>query len=172
MNKQLVVKPEKCLGCGLCEKVCSFFKVGKFSPAHSGVTVMIYDEETFAVPLMCQQCDEAPCIKICPVNALARDEKGIVTYSDSKCIVCRLCADACPMGNVSYSVDTKKMTKCDRCENDPKCAVFCPTDAISFTSEDISLDRKKTVAETIKAVYSSDWKNEYMKLCGDNSSKG
>ena len=153
MNKQLVVKPEKCTGCRTCELICSFEKTGAFNPALSAVTVIAYDEAALAVPMMCQQCDEAPCVKICPVGALYRGDDGIVTWYENKCIVCRLCADACPMGNMSYSPATRKMSKCTRCEGDPKCAAFCPSGALNFTSDDANLGRKRTVAETIKAVY-------------------
>ena len=126
MSKQLVVYPKKCIGCGTCEQICSFVKAGTLEPKYNAITVIVYEEDEFAVPLMCQQCDEAPCAKICPVAALYRSDDGVVTYDDEKCIVCRLCADACPMGNVRYSTLAQKMSKCDRCGGDPKCVSYCP----------------------------------------------
>ena len=153
MNKQLVVKPEKCTGCRTCELVCSFEKTGAFHPALSAVTVVAFDEAALAVPVMCQQCDEAPCVKICPVGALYRGDDGVVKCFENKRIVCRLCADACPMGNMSYLPLSRKMSKCNRCDGDPKCAAFCPSGALSFTSDDAGQSRKRTVAEGIKAVY-------------------
>jgi len=153
MYKQLVVKPEKCTGCRTCELVCSFGKVGAFAPAQSAVTVFLYDDAALSVPVMCQQCDEAPCVKICPVGALERGNDGVVAYNEGKCIVCRLCADACPMGNMLYSSVNRKMSKCDYCDGEPKCAEFCPSGALLFTEEDAGVDRKRAVAENIKAVY-------------------
>jgi Fe-S-cluster-containing hydrogenase component 2 len=153
MNRQLVVKPEKCTGCRTCEIICSYEKTGAFNPELSAVTVIAYDEAALSVPVMCQQCDEAPCVKICPVGALYKDDGGVVAWAENKCIVCRLCADACPMGNMIYSPLTRKMSKCTRCDGDPKCAAFCPSGALSFVPDDAGRSRKRTVAETIKAVY-------------------
>jgi len=166
MSKQLVVNPKKCLGCGTCEQVCSFVKTGTLDPVHSAITVIIYDEDEFAVPLMCQQCDEAPCVKICPVGALYRSSDGIVACDEEKCIVCRLCADACPMGNMSYSSFARKMSKCNLCEGDPKCVSFCPTYAIDYSADDNTLERKRSIAEMIKSVYQKDIIDEFC----DNSS--
>jgi len=169
MSKQLVVDSKKCLGCGTCEQVCSLVKTGTLDPAHSAITVIVYEEEGFAVPLMCQQCDEASCVKICPVGALNRDKDGVVSCDEGKCIVCRLCADACPMGNVSYSALTRKMSKCNRCEGDPKCVSFCPTYAISYSTEDTTLERKRTIAEMIRQVYQTDISDEYARLINNSS---
>ncbi len=52
-------------------------------------------------PLMCLQCDEPPCVQVCPVGATYRDEEGIVGQIYARCIGCRYCTNACP-----YSVKT------------------------------------------------------------------
>lgn len=156
MSKQLVVNAKKCLGCGLCEQVCALVKTGTLDPEQSAITVIAYDKEEFAVPLICQQCDDAPCVKICSVGALSRSDSGVVTCDQEKCILCRLCADACPMGNMRYSPYLGKMTKCTHCEGDPKCVSFCPTYAINYTSHDTTLERKRTIADMIKSVYQTD----------------
>jgi len=156
MRKQLVVNAKKCLGCGICEQVCALVKTGTLNPEQSAVTVISYEQEEFAVPLVCQQCDEAPCTRICPVGALAHGEDGVVACDEKKCIVCRLCADACPMGNMRYSAPTGKMSKCTHCEGDPKCVSFCPAFAIDYTLDDATAERKRTIADMIKSVYQTD----------------
>jgi molybdopterin-containing oxidoreductase family iron-sulfur binding subunit len=52
-------------------------------------------------PLMCLQCDDPPCVKVCPVGATYRDQEGIVGQIYARCIGCRYCTNACP-----YSVKT------------------------------------------------------------------
>lgn len=164
MSRKLIVNPKKCLGCGTCEQVCALVKTGTLDPEHSAITVIVYDDDEFAVPLMCQQCDEAPCVSICPVKALYRGSDGVVICDEEKCIVCRLCADACPMGNISYSELAGKMNKCTRCEGDPKCVSFCPTYAITYSDDDATLERKRTIAEMIKNVYQADIEDEYTRM--------
>jgi Fe-S-cluster-containing hydrogenase component 2 len=157
--KQMTVVPEKCLGCGVCEQVCAFNKARDFDTAQSAVTVITYAKDDFSVPLMCQQCGDAPCAKICPVGALAAEENGVVAYDKDKCILCRLCAEACPFGNLSYSERLGRMNKCDRCEGRPVCVTFCPAEAIVYgESKEAYAERRLSVAETIRNVYALDWR--------------
>ena len=98
--KQLVVKPEKCIGCRTCELVCSFGHYEQFSPRLANITVLEYEAATLAVPVVCQQCEEASCMKVCPVRAITRDENGACVINYDKCIGCRMCMSACPYTGV------------------------------------------------------------------------
>lgn len=153
MSKQLVIKPEKCVGCRTCELVCSFGHTQQFNPTLSNVTVFDYEEEVVSVPVMCLQCDEAPCLKVCPVGAISRNEEGLVSVDNGKCIVCKMCTNACPLGNINYSPITRKVFKCDLCEGEPKCVTFCPWGAIQYIDPQEEVDRKKAIAETFKEAY-------------------
>ena len=153
MSKLLVVNPEKCVSCRTCELMCSFGHVNTFNPRLSAVTVMDYEAALTSVPVMCMQCDEACCLKVCPVGAISRDETGIVSTNPDKCIVCKMCVSACPLGNISYSPSAKKVYKCDLCEGDPKCAKYCPSGAILFVDPSEIPDRKKAVADKFKDVF-------------------
>ena len=64
--KQLIVRPEKCIGCRTCELVCSFGHYQQFSPRLANITVLEYEAATLAVPVVCQQCEDASCMKVCP----------------------------------------------------------------------------------------------------------
>lgn len=153
MSKQLMIKPEKCTGCRTCELMCSFGHTQKFNPRHSAVTVFAYDEAAVSIPVMCLQCDEAPCVKVCPVGAMTRDEKGVVGVNPNKCIVCKMCVSACPLGNISYSPVLAKVVKCDECFGEPKCAKFCPSGAINYVDAHAGPERKGMVAENFKEVF-------------------
>jgi len=99
------------------------------------------------------QCDEACCLKVCPVGAISRDEQGVVTMNPDKCIVCKMCVSVCPLGNISYSPSARKVFKCDLCGGDPKCVQYCSSGAIRFVDPTESPDRKKAVGEHFKDVF-------------------
>lgn len=150
--KQLVIKPEKCIGCRTCELVCSFGHYQQFNPKMANVTVLEYEKAAVAVPIVCLQCEEPSCMKVCPVHAISRREDGAVIMNYDKCIGCKMCMNACPLGNISYHPSVKKVFKCDLCGGDPKCSKYCPSGAIEFLETDALSDHKKQLAEHYKEI--------------------
>jgi Fe-S-cluster-containing dehydrogenase component len=53
-------------------------------------------KDKFYLPVQCQQCDEPPCVNVCPVQATWKEEDGIVVVDYNWCIGCRYCEAACP----------------------------------------------------------------------------
>lgn len=49
-----------------------------------------------SVPVMCQHCDDAPCVEVCPTGASFKRADGIVLVDRHICIGCRMCVEACP----------------------------------------------------------------------------
>ena len=56
------------------------------------------DMTRYALPTMCQQCEDAPCVHVCPTGASYRDEEGKVLIDREKCIGCKYCMMACQIG--------------------------------------------------------------------------
>ncbi len=141
----MTISPEKCINCGTCESVCS----------NSGVNVIFFEEAEIAVPVMCMQCEDAACMKICPMEAISRDENGAVLPDPKKCIACRMCISACPFGNISFNPTTKLIVKCNLCGGDPQCAKYCPKEVITYIDgTDANNLKKRVVASKFKELFS------------------
>ena len=133
MAKILMLDYEKCTGCRTCELVCSVKHEGAANPSKSRIKVVKWEWEGRYVPMSCQQCVDAPCLAVCPVKAISRDESlNRVQVNYDVCIGCRMCVAACPFGAMGFNTDVKKVFKCDFCEGDPQCARFCETKAVEY----------------------------------------
>jgi Fe-S-cluster-containing dehydrogenase component len=104
-----------CIGCRRCAKACheennhdrstnnSYIRVlrmeqGSLSLSHAEVQYdgPVPEPGHFYMPVQCHQCDSAPCVNVCPVEATFKDEDGIVVVDYDWCIGCRYCQAACP----------------------------------------------------------------------------
>jgi Fe-S-cluster-containing dehydrogenase component len=57
---------------------------------------MVPKEGHFTIPVQCQQCENPPCVKVCPTKATWQEPDGIVVVDYNWCIGCRYCMAACP----------------------------------------------------------------------------
>ena len=148
------ISPEKCTGCRLCELVCSVFHDGVSNPARSRIKMMKWETEGLYIPMSCQQCQDAPCMIVCPVKAISRDEKlSRVMVNHDKCIGCRSCVAVCPFGAMGFNVIDRKNFKCDLCDGDPQCVRFCEMKAVDYKDpSDVSILKKREAARRIRVA--------------------
>jgi Fe-S-cluster-containing hydrogenase component 2 len=105
---------------------------------------MKWEEDGIDIPFMCQQCEDPLCAQVCPMNAIEKDESGVIRTSYEKCIGCRMCVIVCPMGGATFDPVEKKVIWCDLCKGDPFCVKICPPGAISFVKPvTVGLARKR-----------------------------
>lgn len=135
MLKTLIVDPEKCTSCRLCELACSQQDSGAYRPSRAHIQVAIHADDAFFFPRVCIQCDDAPCIEACPTEALVRDaQTGAVLVVAENCTECGLCEPACPYGAIRCY--DGQAHKCDLCGGDPECVRFCAPGALRYEAAD------------------------------------
>ena len=158
MAKILFVDDEKCTGCRLCEMYCSLTKSKTCNPARSRIRVIKREEQAISVPVLCQHCHDAPCMMVCPVNAITRDESTLMVALDNDvCIGCHTCLVACPFGALSIDPVEGSVIKCDQCGGDPICAKVCSTGAIEYMEADrFGLMRRRQGLEKLASLKLTD----------------
>jgi Fe-S-cluster-containing hydrogenase component 2 len=94
----------------------------------------------------CRKCEDAPCIGVCPADALEKDKDGIIMRHTNLCVSCKSCVTICPFGTMMtdffihhrnrdlfYDLnDEKEMEKFIKAS---------PTGTVSLTDEDESPEK-------------------------------
>jgi len=128
MNRFISVNHRVCTGCQECEVVCSLYHFGECNPQRSAVRVTRTEHDGLAdaFPVVCQQCDDAPCIGACPSEAISQEErKGFVRIDRERCTACGACVDACPIDAIFMDDESNTAMKCDLCGGSPQCVALC-----------------------------------------------
>lgn len=119
----IVVDLNRCIGCYSCETACKQ-ENGVALGEHWNrlITVGPYGEfphiQQYWLPTMCQQCENAQCVEVCPVGASYRDpETNIVLINEEACIGCQACLSACPYGVRQLHEETGTVQKCTLCNH-------------------------------------------------------
>lgn len=161
----IAARAEACLGCRACELACA--------AAHGpgGATVgslggplaprlYLVRAGSVRLPVSCRHCEGAPCAAVCPTAAIVCDAFG-VQVEPARCIGCKACLAACPVGAMALAevldngrpvlrrtadastpegyVETPALlaSKCDLCRErpaGPACVGACPTGALELVA--------------------------------------
>jgi tetrathionate reductase subunit B len=156
----------KCIGCGRCVNACTIENDVPEEPHFTNTWIERYiidsdgevvvdspnagmegfpptENETgilksFFVPKLCNHCEEAPCVQVCPVGATFTTEDGVVLVDEDYCLGCRYCIQACPYGARYLHPEKHVAAKCTFCYHRlvdglvPACVEVCPTGARTF----------------------------------------
>lgn len=96
----MVIDTAKCAGCHACTVGC--IAENKLPPGVVYRPVLEEEIGTYPnvgrrfLPRPCMQCQDPPCVNVCPVNATYKNEQGVVVVNYKRCIGCRYCLVACP----------------------------------------------------------------------------
>jgi len=134
-SKTLVIHPEKCNGCRDCETACASRSAEKGFSGRSCIRVVNESpDDTFFLPMTCQQCEDPPCLAACPNEAIFRDDAfDRVMINHHKCVGCGMCVSACPFGAMRLDEERGKSYKCDLCGGDPECVRACREGALEYS---------------------------------------
>lgn len=137
--KYIACDYNKCVGCQICEYVCSYSHMGEFNTYRSRIRV-VRAEEILITAVACRTCEDAPCVVACTRDGLSQDPvTGIIHVDASKCDGCAWCIEACDFGAISINSGTKQAEICDQCEGiegGPQCVLWCPKDALELVNSD------------------------------------
>jgi TPP-dependent indolepyruvate ferredoxin oxidoreductase alpha subunit len=124
--------PNRCIGCNICEYVCSLEKENTFNPVKSRIRAVRLTALS-NVAFTCRTCRDAPCVAACPKDALTQSkETGVVTVDEAKCDGCGWCIAPCEYGAITLHPESRKAMLCDTCEGEPECIQWCPEGALSY----------------------------------------
>ncbi|UCF83840.1 MAG: 4Fe-4S binding protein [Desulfobacteraceae bacterium] len=130
----LMFNKKNCMGCHACEVACKQEHELGVGPR----LVRVIERTSDFIPIYCHHCAKPPCKDACPVEAISRNEKGIVLIDNDLCIGCRECIDACPFEAMQFEDNQEVAVKCDLCverladNKQPACMSVCPTGCIHF----------------------------------------
>lgn len=106
----MVIDLQRCVGCSACALACKAEHNTRDrgnGQSYNYADFLMMTEGTFpntkyfVMPVLCNHCTDAPCVKVCPVTpkAMFKTPEGITMHDPSLCIGCRMCQQACPYSN-------------------------------------------------------------------------
>lgn len=140
MKFGFVIDNRKCIGCHACTTACKSEHQVPVGVNRTWVKQVekgtFPDTRRLFSVMRCNHCTNAPCVTICPTNALDYREDGIVDFDKDRCIGCKSCMQACPYDALYIDPETHTAAKCNYCASridiglEPACVNVCPEHAI------------------------------------------
>ena len=130
---------QRCIGCGSCTFACAR-RAGNGGLSNTAIAVRSSGgiSKGFSV-IVCRACPDPPCAKVCPTNALIPRKGGGVILNPAKCIGCKNCQEACPIGAVFWNEETNKPVICVQCGY---CVEFCPHGVLRMEDSEVEAHAK------------------------------
>jgi protein NrfC len=163
----MVIRQGRCIDCERCLEACT--TTNNVPPYGFRTTILekivpdAVGRKREFIPVLCNQCNDAPCVRACPTRASYKDRKnGIVMIAYEKCIGCKACMLACPYNARYFNDERHSADKCDFCyesrlsngEELTACADICPAGVRNFG--DIS-DPDSDVYQMIHQIEQTVW---------------
>lgn len=164
--KTFIVDIDRCIGCHSCQLVCKdehcdndWMPYAAPQPDTGQFWMKVNEEErgqtpkvrVAYTPIMCQHCEDAPCMKAAKDGAVYRRDDGLVIIDPAKAKDQKAIMDACPYGVVYWNEALSIPQKCTGCAHllddgwtVPRCVDACAHDALIFGEEE---DLKDLLAE-------------------------
>ncbi|MBN1823276.1 MAG: 4Fe-4S binding protein [Endomicrobiales bacterium] len=130
--KKLFIDIEKCYQCKECTAECSYYYHPQKKQGYVRCLALAAQEH------VCRRCDDPPCVKGCPQEALEKRPDGMLDRHSMRCTSCKTCTIACPFGVIYPEIVEYKTTMCDYCTDraddtvPPVCTVTCPMGALKW----------------------------------------
>jgi len=115
-----IIDLRRCDGCGDCTRGCQ--DMHYLAPEQEWIRVYDMTDSSgaaFHLPVLCQMCEQAPCVQVCPVAATYHLGDGSVVVDQSVCIGCRMCMAACPYGVRTFNWKAGPPVPASEASNDP-----------------------------------------------------
>lgn len=135
----MVMRQDRCIDCERCMDACVMTNevpdYGYRTMILKKHTPNAIGQQTEFIPVLCNQCNNPPCVRACPTKATYKDKTtGIVMMEYKKCIGCKTCALACPYNARYFNEERHAIDKCNFCydtrlskgEKLTACAFACP----------------------------------------------
>ena len=163
MNRFVVAEPLWCTGCNTCLAACS--DVHKTQGLQQHPRLALAKTSTLTAPVVCHHCEEAPCLQVCPVNAISQRDDAI-QLNESLCIGYVFQAEGslkdgeenAPTQHALLRWEPGVQTvavKCDLCDflpEGPACVRACPNQALRLITGD-SLQRQMKEKQRLAASW-------------------
>lgn len=183
----MLIDIKRCSICYSCQVACKDEFVGNMYPPYSYTQtdrepawMKILETEkgkypyvkVYPTPLLCMQCDKAPCIDACPIHGcIYKTDDGVVIINPSKCNGCKSCMNACPYGVIFFNDDKNICQKCTLCHHrldkgkEPACIDACPS-SVFYLSEETKVvkEAKKRGAKWMHPEFKTKPRIYYMGL--------
>ena len=156
--KRLFIDLEICCRCRECTAGCSYF----YHPENKGVITLL---ELATRMEVCRKCEQAPCVKACPNEALEKQPDGTVKRYSMRCTGCETCTLACPFGAIYPEIVPYLTSQCDYClgksnGGEPECVKSCPQKAVQYVEVEESKEKDIHLIGEKLAVHAIPWRRE------------